>query len=64
MERELTLLTEDVKHDKEKIELEFEKLKETRNAFSITCEALSDRLSIEINDPFFSIFIKENGNEI
>lgn len=37
MEKELSILTDEIKFDKEKIELEYEKLKETRRAFSITC---------------------------
>lgn len=37
MEKELSILTDEIKLDKEKIELEYEKLKETRRAFSITC---------------------------
>ena len=64
MEKELSILTDEIKLDKEKIELEYEKLKETRRAFSITCQALSERLGLEIDNPYFSDFVKESADEI
>ena len=64
MEKELSLLTEEIKLDKEKIEVEYEKLKETWNAFSITCEALSEWIGLDVNDAYFSNFVKENADEL
>ena len=64
MEKELSILTDEIKFDKERIELEYEKLKETWRAFSITCQALSDRLGLEMDNAYFSDFVKESADEI
>ena len=64
MEKELELVTNEVKKDKEIIEDLYDKLDYTWKAFSITCQALSEKLGLEINDPYFGQFVKETSDEI
>jgi len=64
MEKEIDLVIEEIKIDKEWIEANYDKLKETRWGFSITCQALSERLNLEIDNPYFGDFVKETADEI
>lgn len=64
MEKELDLVTGLVKSDKEHIEDLFDKLNQTWKAFSITCQALSEKLQIDIENPYFGEFVKETADEI
>lgn len=57
MEKELNVVTEEVKKDREIIEALYDKLLETRKAFQITKESLADQLNLELDAEELNEFV-------
>ena len=64
MSQELKAVSAEVKADKKEVEALFDKVRETRRAFSITCQALAEHLGLSLDDPYFVDFVKETSEEI
>ena len=63
MEKELNVVTEEVKKDREIIEALYDKLQETRKAFQITKESLADQLNLELDAEELNDFVQETPEE-
>lgn len=64
MNGELEVVSAEVKQDKKEVEALYDKVRETRWAFSITCQALAEHLDLSLDDPYFVDFVKETSEEI